>query len=126
MTDPRRALVERDLAAYNAIDIPAMLEVLHPEVVFRNVANGETTDSTDGLEQFRTLAERSATLFTSRRQTVTSWTDDGDEVTIGIDYEGVLAVDLSPELRAGDTLRLTGRSTFGFRDGRIASIVDEV
>jgi len=37
----------------------------------------------------------------------------------------VLATDLGPDLRAGQTLRLVGRSTFEFRDGRIARLVDE-
>ncbi|HEY9449504.1 MAG TPA: nuclear transport factor 2 family protein, partial [Gemmatimonadaceae bacterium] len=66
-----------------------------------------------------------AELFSSRRQTITSYAADGDRVTIAIDYHGVLAADLSPELRAGDTLRLSGRSTFVVRDGRITSIIDE-
>jgi hypothetical protein len=35
------------------------------------------------------------------------------------------AADLGPGLRAGDTLRLTGRSTFTLRDGLIVRLVDE-
>lgn len=122
--EERRALIERYLAAYNAFDVPAMLDLLHPEVEFRNVSNGEVTTA-DGIAQFRELAERAATLFSSRRQTLTRYTAADDGASIEVDYEGVLAADLSPALRAGDALRLTGRSTFGFRDGRIARIVDE-
>ena len=120
-----RALIERYLAAYNAFDVPGMLAVLHPDVEFRNVSNGEVTAGADGIEEFRALAERAATLFRSRRQTLTRYGEDGDGASIDVDYEGMLAADLSPELRAGDTLRLTGRTSFGFRDGRIARIVDE-
>ena len=123
--DPHRALVERYLNAYNSFDIPGMLSVLDPAIEFRNVTNGEITAAADGIEEFRKLAEHAAELFSSRRQTITSYAADGDRVTIAIDYHGVLAADLSPALRAGDTLRLLGRSTFIVRDGRITSIIDE-
>lgn len=123
--DPQRALVQRYLDAYNAFDVPGMLATLDPAVEFRNVANGEVTASANGLDELRALAEHAARLFRSRRQTITSWEAAGDHATAGIAYEGVLAEDLGPELRAGDTLRLSGRSTFEFRDGRIARIVDE-
>jgi ketosteroid isomerase-like protein len=123
--DPYRALIERYVAAYNAVDVPGMLALLHPEVTFQNVAAGEVTAAASGIEEFRQLAERAAQLFASRRQTVRHIVPDREGATIEVDYEGVLAADLGPALRAGDTLRLTGRSTFRFREGRIARIVDE-
>ena len=123
--DPHRALIDRYLAAYNAFDVPGMLALLHPDVTFENVSGGRVTASAKGRDEFRALAEHATTLFTSRRQTIRAYrpTEDGAEVEI--DYEGVLAADLGPELRAGATLRLAGRSTFGIRGGRIARIVDE-
>ena len=124
-SEERRRLVEHYLDAYNAFDVEGMLALLHPDVEFRNVSGGAVTASACGIQEFRALAERAATLFTSRRQTPTAWAADGDDVRVEIDYEGVLAADLGPELRVGDTLRLTGRSTFGFRDGLIARLVDE-
>ena len=120
-----RALIERYVAAYNAMDVPGMIALLHHDVVFRNVAGGQVTASTDGLEEFRQLAERAAQLFSSRRQVIRSFASEADEAAIEVDYEGVLAADLGPDLRAGDVLRLQGRSTFRFRDGMIVSIVDE-
>ena len=124
-SEEHRRLVERFLDAYNTFDVAGMLALLHPDVEFRNVSGGAVTASARGHEEFRALAERAATLFASRRQTPTAWAADGDDVRVEIDYEGVLAADLGPELRAGDTLRLTGRSTFGFRDGLIVRLVDE-
>ena len=123
--DPRREQIERYVAAYNSFDVPGMLALLHAEIAFENVTGGEVTAVAHGIEEFRQLAERSAQLFASRRQSIRDYRSGDDEATIEIDYEGVLAEDLSPELRAGDTLRLSGRSTFRFRDGRIARIVDE-
>lgn len=124
-SDPHRALVEQFLAAYNAFDIPGMLALLDPEVTFENISDGQVTVSARGIEEFRQLAERAATLFSSRRQTIRRYAAEGDEARIEIDYEGVLASDLGAELRAGDALKLAGRSTYQIRDGRIVRIVDE-
>ncbi|MGZ8376488.1 MAG: nuclear transport factor 2 family protein [Gemmatirosa sp.] len=123
--DPHRALIARYIAAYNAFDVPGMLAVLHPDVTFENVTGGEVTATAHGRDEFRALAEHAVTLFTSRCQTIRQYvpTDDGARVEIA--YEGILATDLGPELRAGTTLRLTGRSTFEIREERIARIVDE-
>lgn len=123
--DPHRALIERYLAAYNAFDVPGMLDMLHPDVTFENVAGGQVTAAAHGRDEFRALAEHAATIFTSRRQTIREYTATAQGAQVGIDYEGVLAADLGPELRAGTTLRLTGRSTFEIRDGRIIRLVDE-
>ena len=123
--EPHRALFERYLAAYNAFDVAGMLAVLHPEVAFENRAGGQVTAAADGRDAFRALAERSATLFTSRRQTIRQYRPTAKGGEVEIDYEGVLAADLGPELRAGTTLRLAGRSTFDVREGRIARLVDE-
>jgi ketosteroid isomerase-like protein len=118
-------VIDRYLAAYNDFDVEGMLVVLHPDVAFRNLAGGEVTAEAHGRAEFRALAERTVTLFRSRRQTVREYGTEGERAWIVVDYEGVLAADLGPELRAGDTLRLTGRSTFVFRDGLIAELVDE-
>jgi ketosteroid isomerase-like protein len=124
-TDPHRPLIERYLAAYNAFDVPGMLALLDPAVTFENVAGGTVTASAHGLAEFHALAERAATLFSARRQVIRQYAADDETARVEIDYEGVLAADLGPGRRAGDVLRLTGRSTFGIRDGRITRIVDE-
>ena len=121
----RRELIDRYVTAYNQCDVEGMLAVMHPDVEFRNVAAGEVTVASHGREEFRALAERAVTLFASRRQTVREYAEDGERAWITVDYEGVLASDLGPELQAGTTLRLSGRSTFELRDGLIVQLVDE-
>jgi ketosteroid isomerase-like protein len=123
--DSHRALIERYLAAYNALDVPGMLAVLHADVTFENISSGRVTAAANGPGEFGALAEHAATLFTSRCQTIRRYTPTADGALVEIDYEGVLAADLGPELRAGATLRLEGRSTFVIREGSIARIVDE-
>lgn len=123
--DTYRALIERYLDAYNAFDVQRMLALLHPDVTFENVAGGQVTAAARGREEFRALAEHAATLFRSRRQTIRQYAETANGAQVEIDYEGVLAADLGPELRKGMTLRLAGRSMFEIRDGCIARIVDE-
>jgi hypothetical protein len=123
--DSHRALIERYVAAYNAFDVPTMLSLLHADVTFENIAAGQVTAAAHGIDEFRQLAERAATLFSSRRQTIRRYEPNEEGARIEVDYEAVLAADLGPDLRVGDTLRLTGRSTFRIRAGRIAGIVDE-
>ena len=123
--DAVREVIERYLAAYNAFDIPGMLTLLHPDVAFENVAGGQVTASTRGRDEFRALAEHGASLFTSRRQRIREYRATPAGADVEIEYEGVLAVELSPELPAGATLRLAGRSIFEMQDGRIVRLVDE-
>ncbi len=123
--DPHRALIERYLSAYNAFDVPGMLVLLDPDVTFENVSDGRVTATARGREEFRALAERATALFASRRQTVRHYRPNASGAEVDIDYEGVLAADLGPEMRAGQTLRLAGRSTFEIRGGHIVRLVDE-
>jgi hypothetical protein len=119
-----RTLVDRYVAAYNAFDVTGMMAVVHADVEFRNVAGGEVTASASGAAEFQQMAEQSRALFASRRQEITSYELKDDLAQVGIRYEGVLAVDLPNGMKSGDTLRLDGRSEFGFRDRRIDRITD--
>ena len=92
--DEKRAAIERYLAAYNAFDIDGMMSVIHRDVRFKNVSGGEVNVTASGADEFRKLAERSRKLFSSRKQTMTSFDMKDDQVWIGVDYEGVLASDL--------------------------------
>lgn len=123
--DEHRTLIERYIAAYNAFDVAGMIALLDADVVFENIAGGQVTAQAHGRDEYRLLAERAAILFTSRRQTVQGYRSTGDGAEVEIAYHGVLAADLGPSLRAGETLQLTGRSVFQIRDGRIVRIVDE-
>lgn len=125
MTDQeKRNLVDRYIGAYNAFDVPGMMATLHPDIRFENVAEGEITASAAGTDEFRALAEHAKELFESRNQTVTSFSANGDGASAEISYEGIIASDLPNGMKAGEVIRLEGRSEFAFKDGRIFSIVD--
>ena len=122
--DRQKEVIEGYIAAYNAFDIEAMLALIHPDVVFKNVAGGEVNATATGAEEFRTMAEQTKSLFSSRCQVMTSFDSIGDTASVDIKYEGVLSTDLPNGMKAGDTLRLNGRSVFQFRDGKLLRITD--
>ena len=119
-----KALVEKYLDAYNSFDIERMLALVHPSVEFKNVANGAVNAQATGIDAFRQLAEQSKTLFSIRKQTMTSFQGSGDGAVITVTFRAVLAVDLPSGMRQGQELNISGRSEFTFRDGNIVRIID--
>ncbi len=122
--EEKRALIERYLDAYSSFDIEGMMKAAHTEIEFRNVSGGKVNASASGMREFRSLAEESKRLFSSRRQTVTKFSFTADGVSIEVDYEGIAAVDLPNGVKAGEKLRLAGRSEFTFREGKIHTLTD--
>jgi ketosteroid isomerase-like protein len=122
--DARDRLIRAYLDAYNARDVQAMLACLDPQVRFTNVSAGEVTVATAGIDAFRALAERSAQMFASRRQTPRSLTHEGDRSILAVGFEGVLAEDVPGGPVAGTRIALEGQTIFMFRDGRLAGIED--
>jgi hypothetical protein len=120
----KQALIERYIAAYNAFDIDGMMTVIHSRIEFKNVNGGEVTATASGDDEFRQLAEKSKELFTSRRQTINLLEIFDDKAFIDISFESVPAVDFPDGPKAGETMRLDGRSEFEFRDGKISRITD--
>ena len=122
--DEKRSMVECYLAAYNAFDIDGMMAVIHPGIEFKNVSGGEVNATTSGASDFRLLAEKSRELFRSRKQKILTFWSNADQASIAVAFEGVLASDLPNGMKAGETLRLNGRSEFTFCDGKIYRIKD--
>ena len=122
--DEKRSLVECYLAAYNAFDIGGMMAVIHPDIEFKNVSGGEVNATTSGAGDFRLLAEKSSELFRSRKQKILTFWSNADQASVAVAFEGVLASDLPNGMKAGETLRLNGRSGFTFCDGKIYRIKD--
>jgi hypothetical protein len=50
------------------------------DIVFRNYSGSELNTETKGLEEFRELAEKSAKIFSSRRQIITGYRATDDQI----------------------------------------------
>lgn len=119
-----RALVDDYLAAYNRMDVEAMLRTLHPDIAFTNISAGQANATASGLAAFRALAEQSLPLFAQRHQAVLGFEAGAGRAVAAIAFRAVLARDLPNGLQAGQVLSLAGRSEFEFRDGAISRITD--
>lgn len=122
--DDIRSVIQRYLDAYNNFDISGMMSVMHPDIEFKNVSGGEVNATASGVNEFRKLAEQSRDLFSSRKQTMMKFQLKDIQAFIEVAYEGVLVSDIPNGMKAGDTLRLNGRSELTFRDGKIYRITD--
>lgn len=117
-------IIENYIKAYNAFDIDAMVNLLHKEIVFKNFSNGKINTETKGIPAFRELAEKSSNVFSTRHQTIQDYRVADQHIAVHIDYEAILAVDLSPELKSGDKIELQGKSIFEIHEGKISLIED--
>lgn len=110
---------------YNSLDVEKMVIDLHDDISFEDIKNGQASPKSKGIKEFKLLAEETIIFFSERKQTVKSWTFHEGNVQIEVDYFGVLGVDVSDKLSSGDTIRISGKSEFLFKDNKIIRIRDE-
>ena len=120
----KEKLIDRYLVAYNSFDIGGMLALLSPDVRFENYSGGQLTDATNGIEEFKKLAEKSQSLFSDREQRITRLNHNQDFAIADISYRGKIAADIPNGPSAGTVLDLQGQSEFYFKAGQISKIVD--
>ncbi|MNM68263.1 SnoaL-like domain protein [compost metagenome] len=123
-SDKTKEIIDKYIEAYNAFDIKGMVRFLHKDILFRNFSSGEVNTETNGIEEFRELAEKSTDMFSSRCQTVTDYIVIDDKAEVQIEYEGILAVDLPNGLKAGDKIQLKGKSVFQIKENKLSLIED--
>ena len=123
-SEEKRALIKRYIDAYNTFDIESLMELIHPQVSFSTIENGEANAKAEGLEEFRALAETSKTVFQSRQQSITGYLFNGENAVINIDSNGVLAQDLPGGPKAGEQLHLSGKTEFNFEGNKFKRIVN--
>ncbi|GGG65871.1 hypothetical protein GCM10010918_20260 [Paenibacillus radicis (ex Gao et al. 2016)] len=97
---------------------------MHERVLFRNYSNGEMDTETRGILEFEGLAEKSAGIFSSRRQTITHYSAIAGKAEVQIDYEAILSADLPNGLKKGEKLQLQGKSVFEIQEDKILVIED--
>jgi hypothetical protein len=116
-------LVQQYVDAYNAFDIDGMAKLLHEEVEFRNISDGEVEVETKGITEFRELAKQAEDIFSERCQSIKQFTFFPNKVEIELDFEATLAMDLMG-LKAGEKLKLQGKSIFEIKEDKLIVIED--
>ena len=122
--DEMREIIETYITAYNTFDLEKMYTLLHQDIVFQNHSKGKLNLTTQGIEEFRQIAEQAKKLFPTRIQKVTNCRFEGDRAEVDIDFEGVFALEIPGWPKVGETITLQGKSIFIFKDGLIASLSD--
>lgn len=125
MKEKQQEAIENYINAYNHFDIEGMTADLDENIVFKNLSNGEIDLKTEGLAAFKKQANTAKQYFKQRKQTIEKWIFNDKKISIHIDYEAILNIDLPNGLKKGDTLKLKGKSSFEFDQGKIISITDE-
>ena len=120
----REKIIKDYINAYNNFDIEKMLTHLDEHVKFENISNGATNMTLTDLNSFREQAEQAKKIFTTRNQTIRSWTHQDNLIEIEIEYNAVLAIDLPNGLKKGDNLNLEGKSIFKFSGDKIIELTD--
>lgn len=120
----KEQLINRYLVAYNSFDIDGMVKLLSSDIRFENYSGGQLTDTTNGKDEFRELADKSKSLFSEREQRITKLSINEDSAIAEIAYRGTLAVDIPDGPSTGTVLDLQGQSEFSFTAGKISKIVD--
>ncbi len=123
-TDRAQTLIEQFLDAYNRFEIDGMMELVDPDIEFRNVSGGDVDTAAIGQEEFRELAEQSAFMFSSRTQTPTNFQTQDETVSVDIEFAGILATDIPGGMKTGEELLVSGRSEYVFRDDKIYRLTD--
>lgn len=118
-------IIENYVKSYNRFDVNGMCENLGDNIIFENISNGNTDMRIDGIENFKEQAKISKEYFTNRNQTIKKWNFNNEIVTIEIDYEATVAMDLPNGLKKGDALKLKGVTEFIFKNNKIFSLKDK-
>lgn len=124
MMNEREQIIADYIEGYNQFDIDQMVSDFDEQIKFENIENGEANLTLHGLASFKEQAEKAASFFSSRTQTINSFIHRDNETEIRIRYHAVLALDLPNGMTSGDEITLEGKSIFIFSGLKIISLKD--
>lgn len=119
-----KRIIDSYILAYNDFDVEGMIKNAHQDIEFKNIANGEINLQLKGIDILKKQAEQSTGLFKKREMLITHQMIDGDTVENKIVFKAILAVDIPDGPKAGDVVKIKGKSIFKFKNGKIISIED--
>lgn len=113
------------LAAYNRMDVAALLDCLSEDVTFQNFVDGQVTVDSTGKQAFSELATAGVQAFEKRQQRATNVITVAGTTLIEVEFSALVAADLPNGWKAGQTLKFQGASAFRVEDRKIVSITDQ-
>jgi len=119
-----KKIVDDYFKAYNEFDLNGMMKNIHRDVIFKNYAGEEVNLELNGKPAFKNQIKQAFALFKNREMKIVEQKFGDDMVENKIDFKGVLAMDVSDELKKYDLIKLQSKSIFKFKSGKIISIED--
>jgi hypothetical protein len=123
--EKREQVIHNYVEGYNTFDISKMIKDFSENVIFKHLQDGQVTLTLNGIEEFTNQAETAKEFFLQRKQEILNFKHLRDKTEIEIDYQGVLSQDFPIGLKKGHEIKLKGKSTFEFRNGKIMGLTDE-
>jgi hypothetical protein len=124
MSQTRQQIIQSYIDAYNTFDLNNMYTHLSDDITFKNTENGIVTVSTEGLDAFKKVSEKSQEFFQWREQKVLQFDEGEDFIIVYVDFEAILKQDLGNDFKKGDKFKFGAKSIFNFKDDKIVSIED--
>jgi hypothetical protein len=122
--DKMLSIVTEYVEAYNLYDLDRMLSHLDDHVQFYNTFQGILNRQTKGIHAFKEQAQLSIELFENREQKIVGIVLKPESVTLTISFTGIAKKKLGQQLRKGDPIYVSGKSTFEFKEDKIIRIED--
>lgn len=119
-----KRIIAQYITAYNEFNVDGMLKNIHEDVEFKNIANGEVNMQLNGINALRSQAEQAVNLFEKREIKIIEQVIKGDIVENKIEFKGVFATEILDGPKAGELVKLEGKSIFQFEKGKIILIED--
>ena len=119
-----KIIIDEYIKAYNEFDVDGMIKNVHENLEFKNIANGEVNFELKGKNAFKKQIKQAFTIFKKREMKIIEQEFNEDIVENKIDFKGVLAMDISDELKKNDLIKLQSKAIFKLKNGKIVSIED--
>lgn len=119
-----KRVINEYIKAYNDFNVDNMLQNIHEEVIFRNIAKGEVNLELIGKNELKKQAEEAVNLFEERKMKITAQKIESNTLKNKIDFKGILALDMPDGHKKGEIIELKGKSLFKFKGNKIILIED--
>ena len=119
-----KRIIHEYIKDYNEFNAEGMIKNIHEDVEFKNIANGEVNFELKGKNAFKKQIKQAFAIFKNREMKIVKQKFEDDIVENEVDFKGVLAMDISDELKKFDLVKLQSKSIFKFKNGKIISIED--
>lgn len=117
-----KKIVDLYYKSYNEFNIGGMIKNIHEDIVFQNIADGEVNFELKNKESFKKQIEQAFALFKNREMKIIEQKFGDNMVENKIQFKGVLAMDVSDELKKYDLIKVQSKVIFKFKNGKIISI----